>query len=197
MKKLVIAVMVVSLAIVGSAFAGQKVSSSYTLDSFTKKVDTADMKIVLNGNSLELSNVRIVPQGDNPNHDSWLATTVRIESGMADADTKQSVVVNASVAPGSKVIIPLLAFGKKFQEPVVEHFYGRGDAPGKKDLPIRLNPDNPWVCYKLNKDGSPDLQTLFIGVVSNPDGSISKLKTVLKKRGDTEFYVPQGVLASN
>lgn len=197
MKKIIFLCIAMSLAIVGSAYAGSKTVSGYSLDNFEKKVETADMGITLNGNQLVLTNVRIVPKGSNPNHNSWLATKVRIESGMADKELGKSVIVNAAVKNGGEVVIPLLAFGKKFEQPVVEKFYGKGDAPGHNDLPIRLSVDNPWVCYDLNSDGSPDLQTLYIGVVSYPDGTFKRLKTVLKNKGMKNFEVPQGILALN
>lgn len=200
-RKILVLCIVATLAITGLAIAETKVqgvSDSYNLESISQSNANGDMNISLQKikgeDYLILSNIRVVPIGHNPDHDSWLAETVRIESGIADLKSEGAVIVNRALNPGEAIAIPLLDFGKKFQVPVVEHFYGRGDKGLQRNLPLRLSPHNPWVCYKANSDGSPDLQTLFIGVVSYPNGAKLPLKLALQITGamaESGTYVPQ------
>ncbi len=113
------------------------------------------------------------------------AKSIRIASGILDAAGKDPFITPALEVKGKKVLARMINYGKVTGVPVVEHIWGiglfdagegvvRGESPGF----LVLDPNNPWVSYKVKRSGKPDLNTLVIGIVMYPDGTIVPLKSL-------------------
>lgn len=126
---------------------------------------------------LTISNVRLTPIGvDTGGKDLVTPHDVELYSAIMDAAGVKEPFVIAPVVDGTaKFHIPNSA--KIAGVPVVEHIWGRGNNATKA---LVHDPADPWVCYKTNADGSPNLETLAIGLVMCPNGPTKPLKSLGK-----------------
>jgi len=198
MKK--IWLIMVMMAISGIAFAGDTptfkgLNSGYGTNMLNSGSSSGvgQMQIVLHLNAvsyggvsmdaLSLSNIRLVKR-TSKGESFPQATFIRIKSGIKGDTTGDDELITTKIKTGERVYIPLDDFGKMASQPFVEHFYGIGNAGNVKNLPLLLHANSIWVCSK-EKNGKPDLETLFIGVVSYPDGTKLPLKLAIEYSGAT------------
>lgn len=122
---------------------------------------------------ITITSVSLSPMGVNTDGKNLAkAETVELYSAIMDAAGIRSPFVVADVANGTATFrIPNTA--KRAGVPVVEHLWGRGNG-GK--MALVHDPKDPWVIYYPKDDGSPDLNTLAIGLVMYPNGRTKSLK---------------------
>lgn len=116
---------------------------------------------------ITIKNVRLTPIGiDTHGNDLEATQTIELYSGVMDA---AGVKVPFTVAPvvGGVATFRIPNSAKQVGVPVVDHIWGRyGGANGKA---LVHDPADPWTCYKTNMGGSPDLNTLAIGLAMFPN----------------------------
>lgn len=117
--------------------------------------------------TITITNVRLTPIGVNTRgKDLATPQTVELYSAIMDAAGVRAPFAVARVVNGTAIFfIPNTA--KYAGVSVVEHIWGRGNGG---IMALVHDPADPWVCYKQNSGGAPNLETLAIGIVMYPDG---------------------------
>jgi len=136
-----------------------KIASPSTGHELTTVSDDGNFVVIT------IKNVRLTPVGVDTKGKNLEATdTIELYSGIMDAAGIKAPFAVAKVVNGTATFrIPNSA--KAVGVPVVDHIWGRYGS-GKA---LVHDPADPWVCYKTHADGSPDLNTLAIGLVMYPN----------------------------
>lgn len=122
---------------------------------------------------ITITNVRMTPIGKNTAGKGLaVPDTIDIFSGVSDAGGgKLPIVSDVKIINGEGSFkIPNWAKDKKVS--YVEHLWGL--SPDKK-FALVIDPADPWACYKVN-NGTPDLNTLAIGIIMYLDQPTAPLK---------------------
>jgi len=135
---------------------------------------------VVNGMAkVTMANPLLTPFGDTKGKGLVPAVEVAFGSGLLDAKhgKGKAYFYKGQVVNNTLTVIypnPAIQAG----QPVAEHHWGRGKSASGTSLYLVHDPNDIWVVYELNKDGSPNLNTLAIGIVYFPDGRVIPLKSL-------------------
>lgn len=127
------------------------------------------------GNAVKISikNPRFTPAGKNIDRKEWsMPEKVYLYSGILDAANIKKAFVEAKVINGD-IEFTVPNSGKIANVAVVEHIWGFSS---DRKMALVLDPNDSWVCFKARNDGTPDLNTLAIGIIMYPNGPTKPLK---------------------
>lgn len=119
-----------------------------------------------------IANIRMTPIGKNTEgKDLIVPEVVELYSGIMDANGIKKPFAIANVVNGVATF-QITNSAKVAGVPVIEHLWSL--SPDKK-FALVIDPADPWACYKVN-NGTPDLNTLAIGIIMYPDQPTAPLK---------------------
>jgi len=148
-------------------------SSDLNIDSGIQVRDQGDrIQVVIN-------NPLVTPRGITKWSDLKKAVKVKAASGILHAAGKYEIFAVAEVKNG-KSVFSLLNYGKASNDPVIEHLWFYAEASDGSNGYVVMDPKDPWISYETKSDGSPNLETLAVGLVMYPDKPTVPLKSLGK-----------------
>lgn len=145
-----------------------------------------DVKSINGGNYLEVTiyDVKVTSKGVK---ERLMPEVVRISSGilsaaMASGDSRVvSEYIAEQVPANGNVSFKIKNYAVSANSPVVEHLWGIGKIKGGTDVKyLVLDSRSPWVIYETSLSGSPNEETLAIGILMCPNGKALPLKSLNK-----------------
>ena len=186
MKKFAVLFLAMAAVLVfGTAWAADTVSyTANMIDSVDTGHNLTSVKDDGNVIVITITNVRVTPSRNTNGRDLTTPGDVELYSAIVDKKGLDRPFAAVKVVNGTATFtIPNTA--KRAGVPVVDHIWARANN-GK--LALVHDPADPWVCYKTNSDGSPNLQTLAIGVVMYPDRPTVPLMSLGQGKLDAEKH---------